>query len=218
MHHIVGDAASAIARFQTPGVQVSAQYVIGSDGTLYQCVAEGDVAYCDGSAESNAMTISIEHAGGLPSVPYTDAMYDTSIKLVRDLIARYGITDFKRHHDVIDKHAYPGGTECPGALDVERIVNAAKGEEMTTLNATSLRILELCLNNWPADTALSGANDQKFLDAEGWKDPNDVVYSMFISNGPWIKKIMALQTGVGDDEAEKILDQVRDLVNKEQAQ
>lgn len=134
-HHIVGDAPAAIARFQTPGVQVSATYVIGSDGTLYQCVSENDTAYCDGNSDSNARTISIEHAGGLPSVPYTDAMYATSIALVADLIKRYGITDFKRHSEVIDKSVYPGGTACPGGLDVERIVNGAKGENMAFMDA-----------------------------------------------------------------------------------
>jgi hypothetical protein len=126
-HHIVGDAPAAIARFQTPGEEVSANYVIGSDGTVYQCVREQDTAYCDANFDSNTRTISIEHAGGLPSVPYTDAMYKASIALCADLVRRYGITDFKRHRDV---SSIP--TACPGQLDVERIVNAAKqgGDEV----------------------------------------------------------------------------------------
>jgi hypothetical protein len=128
-HHIAGDAPGAIARFQTPGVEVSSHYIIGSDGTLYQSVAEVNTSFADGNSDSNARTISIEHAGGIAGVPYTEAMYQTSIALVRHLIKKYGITDFKRHRDVIDKTAYPGGTICPGTLDVERIINAAQGED-----------------------------------------------------------------------------------------
>lgn len=120
-HHIVGDAPAAIARFQTAGVQVSATYVIGSDGTLYQCVKEGDTPYTDANADSNSRAITIEHAGP----PYAEAMYKTSVGLVGDLIARYGIKDFKRHRDVSDTP-----TACPGQLDVERIVNEAKGAPM----------------------------------------------------------------------------------------
>jgi hypothetical protein len=129
-HHIVGDAPAAIARFQQPGVEVSSHYVIGSDGIIYQCVNESDTAYCDGNADSNARTISIEHAGGIASVPYTDAMYAASAELVTSLIAKYGISDFKRHREVIDHNVYPGGTECCGSLDVERIVKQAQEDNM----------------------------------------------------------------------------------------
>ena len=73
-HHIAGDAAGAVARFKTPGVQVSATYVIGSDGSLYQCVDELNTPYSDGNADSNSRTISIEGAGGIASVPYTVQM------------------------------------------------------------------------------------------------------------------------------------------------
>lgn len=120
-HHIVGDAASAIAKFQTPGVEVSATYVIGSDGQIYQCVSENDTAYCDSNPDSNSRTISIEHAGP----PYAEAMYNASATLVADLIQRYGIQDFKRHRDVSEVP-----TLCPGSLDVERIINKAKEPEV----------------------------------------------------------------------------------------
>lgn len=133
-HHIVGDAQAALNRFQDTNDEVSSTYVIGSDGTIYQCVADNDTSYADGNYDSNSRTISIEHAGGLPEVPYTDAMYTASIQLVAWLIQTYHISDFKRHRDVIDKARYPGGTACPGNLDVERIVNGAqtllKGEDM----------------------------------------------------------------------------------------
>jgi hypothetical protein len=126
-HHIVGDAAAAIARFQTPGEEVSATYVIGSDGTLYQTVREEDTPYTDGNYDSNCRSITIEHAGGHPSVPYTDAMYATSTQLVRYLLGKYDIQRLARHRDVSDQP-----TECPGGLDVERIIKGAQENDMLT--------------------------------------------------------------------------------------
>lgn len=120
-HHIVGDAPAAINRFETLGIEVSATYVIGSDGQIYQCVDENNTPYTDANADSNSRTISIEHAGGNAAVPYTEAMYRASEQLVAYLIDKYGINDFKRHRDVSDTP-----TACPGQLDVERIVNNAK--------------------------------------------------------------------------------------------
>lgn len=126
-HHIVGDATGALARFQTPGEGASSTYVIGSDGKLYQMIDEKNTPWTDANPDSNARSITIEHAGGHPSVPYTEAMYRTSIALVRDLIDRHGISDFKRHRDVSNSP-----TECPGALDVERIVSEAQKEDELT--------------------------------------------------------------------------------------
>src|SRR5687767_9556222 len=96
-HHVVGDAPAAIARFQKSGVEVSSTYVVSSTGVIYQCVAEEDTPYTDANSDSNARSITIEHAGGHPSVPYTEAMYQASIRLVSYLIRKYGISDFKRH-------------------------------------------------------------------------------------------------------------------------
>lgn len=120
-HHIVGDAPAALDRFQNTNDEVSATYVIGSDGQIFQCVTDNDTPYTDANSDSNSRAITIEHAGGHPNVPYTDAMYASSARLVAWLIQQYGISDFKRHRDVSDEP-----TSCPGALDVERIVNQAK--------------------------------------------------------------------------------------------
>jgi len=126
-HHIVGDAPAAIARFQNGTQEVSASYVIGSDGRIYQIVKDTDTPYTDANYDSNSRSITIEHAGGIAGVPYTEAMYQSSIALVRWLIATYGITNFKRHREVSRTP-----TACPGELNVERIINEAKGGVMDT--------------------------------------------------------------------------------------
>jgi hypothetical protein len=120
-HHIVGDAPGALARFANPTQQVSSNYVIGSDGVIYGVVAENDTAWCDANWGSNCRTISIEHAGGHANVPYTDAMYEASTRLVAYLINKYGIDSFKRHREVSTTP-----TACCGTLDIDRIINGAR--------------------------------------------------------------------------------------------
>jgi len=158
-HHIVGDAMAAINRFKKPGEEVSATYVIGSDGTLYQCVREEDTPYTDANSDSNSRSITIEHAGGLPTVPYTEAMYRTSIQLTRELIQKYGITDFKRHRDVSNVP-----TACPGALDVERIVKEAKGENMPLAPEDEyLKKLGLAVQRTKSWPAINSSKDQNVV-------------------------------------------------------
>lgn len=125
-HHIVGDAPAAISTFNAGVRGDSSSYIIGSDGHIYQYVPENDTPWTDGNWDSNCRSITIEHAGGHPSVPYTDAMYEASAHLVAYLINKYGIGDFKRHRDVIDTSRYPGGTACPGDLSMERIIARAQ--------------------------------------------------------------------------------------------
>jgi hypothetical protein len=123
-HHIVGDAPAALTRFRDRSQIVSATYVIASDGTIYQCVAEKDTPYTDANFGSNSRAITIEHAGGTDAVPYTEAMYEASAALCASIRSRYNITRFKRHREVSDVP-----TACPGQLDVERIVNGSQSQE-----------------------------------------------------------------------------------------
>lgn len=123
-HHIVGDAPAAIARFKDGSQIASSTYVIGSDGRIYQLVDEKDTPYTDANFSSNSRAITIEHAGGHASVPYTEAMYKSSAKLVAWIRSRHNITRFMRHRDVSSKP-----TACPGSLDVERIVRESNNTQ-----------------------------------------------------------------------------------------
>jgi len=118
-HHIVGDAAAAIAETRKASRQMSFSFCVGSDGAIYEGTGIGLMPYSDANYASNRITVSTEHAGGHPSVPYTEKMYQSSIRLHAWLIDELGINDFKRHRDVAQ-------TACPGGLDVERIVREAK--------------------------------------------------------------------------------------------
>lgn len=117
-HHVVGDALAALAEAAKPSRQMSFTFTIGSDGTIYQALPIDIWPYTDGNATSNRRSITIEHAGGHPNVPYTEAMYASSIHLHAWLRQEYGIPEgnILRHQQVSNSP-----TACPGGLDTNRI-------------------------------------------------------------------------------------------------
>jgi hypothetical protein len=91
IHTTEGSYASTISWFQNCSSQVSAHYVVrSSDGQITQMVLESNKAWHVGS--ENGYTIGIEHEGYVanPSAWYTDAMYNASALLTRDICNSYG--------------------------------------------------------------------------------------------------------------------------------
>jgi hypothetical protein len=78
-------------------------------------------------------------------------------------------------------------------------------KEMTTLSPTSLRIIEAYVGGWDIGKSLNGDYDKTFTEAEGWKDPNEVIYRIFLNAGDWRAKVLALQDGSSESEAQKKL-------------
>lgn len=136
-HHAVGDAKHVISKAQT--AQFSTTFTIALDGTIYQLVELHDTPYCDNDYRSNGRSITIEHAGG-GNFPYTEAMYQSSIRLHAWLFQTYGELNCVRHRDIPEIKADPRkATACSGNLDVDRIVREAKqllrnGDEMPIPN------------------------------------------------------------------------------------
>ena len=116
----------AIRRFLNPTSILSAHYVIGSDGRIAQLVSEDDTAYHAGVFSVNQRSIGIEHEAG-PAMPPTTALYEASARLHADIAARHGLTlevgtTVRPHHAIVP-------TECPGTLDLDRIVREATEED-----------------------------------------------------------------------------------------
>ena len=100
---------AAITRFQDPASAVSAHYVIrSSDGHVTQLVPTRDIAFHAGNYWFNMHSIGIEHEGALAEGArwYTEAMYQSSARLVRYLAARY--------HIPLDRAHLLGHEEVPG--------------------------------------------------------------------------------------------------------
>src|SRR3990167_10723145 len=117
LHWIVGKLSAADAVFNNPDRQVSAHYGIGHT-TIHQYVREEDTAYHAGNLTVNRQSIGIEHEGG-PDLPISEDTHKTSIELVTDICRRYNIPADRQH---ILKHSKIKATQCPGTLDIDRII------------------------------------------------------------------------------------------------
>lgn len=96
IHTAEGSYAGTISWFQNCSAQVSAHYVVrSSDGQITQMVLEQDKAWHVGS--ENSYTIGIEHEGYMsaPATWFTDAMYNASALLTRDICNSYGLDKTK---------------------------------------------------------------------------------------------------------------------------
>ncbi|HEY1201488.1 MAG TPA: N-acetylmuramoyl-L-alanine amidase [Niastella sp.] len=85
IHTVQGTYSSCISWFNNPAAKVSAHYVVrSSDGQITQMVLEKDRAWH--VADHNYYTIGIEHEGFVNDASwYTNAMYNSSAALVRDI-------------------------------------------------------------------------------------------------------------------------------------
>lgn len=107
IHYTEGSYAGCISWFQNCDSQVSAHYVIrSSDGQVAQMVKEVDKAWHARTA--NGYTIGIEHEayGDIISF-FTEAMYQSSADLVRNICSRYEVID---GHRTFDRDTLDNGT------------------------------------------------------------------------------------------------------------
>ena len=143
LHWIVGTLVAADSTFQNPSRVASAHYGIGPK-EIHQYVKEEDTAFHAGNFPINLRSIGIEHEGG-PDLPIAESVYEKSARLVLDICTRYGIPLDRQH---ILKHSEIKATQCPGTLNVDRVISMAiafKGEpEMAnTVNITNDKFKEL---------------------------------------------------------------------------
>ena len=119
LHHTTNDtAAQALATLTNPERMVSAHYLVGRDGVIYQLVDERMRAWHAGTsrwgadADINSASIGIElDNDGFE--PYPPLQVDALLALLADIRARHGIPreNFLGHGDVA-----PGRKVDPGAL------------------------------------------------------------------------------------------------------
>ena len=136
-----GTVASALARFRDPSSRVSAHYIVAQDGEIHYVVDEADTAYHAGEFQANQLSVGIEHEatpGLLPSA----ALYRSSAWLHRRFSEQYGIRlEVGR---TVRPHNYYRPTQCPGTLDLARIVEEANDMAFTDEDRAKLdRVLTL---------------------------------------------------------------------------
>lgn len=135
-----GDETSTVTWFANPASKVSAHYLVADD-RVYQFVNEKDTAWQAGDWTVNTESIGIEHEA-TPTYPMTDSSYKTSGALVKEICNRWSIPLDREH---IKKHSEIKATQCPGTLDLDRIINIAKGENLENM-ANQISELKSSLN------------------------------------------------------------------------
>jgi len=129
IHWIAGTLASCDITFQNPDRQASAHYGIAND-IIHQYVKEEDTSFNCGVWEWNLKSISIEHEAS-PENPLSEESYQTSGKLVKEICDRYGIPLDREH---IKGHNEIKPTQCPGTINIDKIIEIAKGDNMDKLD------------------------------------------------------------------------------------
>ena len=117
VHWIVGKLEVAGVVFKNGTKQVSAHYGIG-DKAVHQFVKDEDTAYHAGNLTVNRQSVGIEHEGG-PDLPISEKTYKTSAQLIATLCRQYAIPADRAH---IIGHKEVKATQCPGTLDIDRLV------------------------------------------------------------------------------------------------
>lgn len=106
IHDSEGTLQQILDAFKDPSFYSSAQYVVAADGTVYQMVQNKDVTWHAGNWWYNMHSIGIEHVGHAATggTDYTQAMYESSAKLVKYLADKYDMPLDREHvlgHDNI---------------------------------------------------------------------------------------------------------------------
>ncbi len=87
----------------THETKASSHFVVGLEGEVIQCIPTAEISYA--TNERNVDTLSIECCHWDESGEFSEATYDSVVKLTAWLCTRFGITqdDVIRHYDVTGK-------------------------------------------------------------------------------------------------------------------
>lgn len=130
---MVSQTGESVARLYLTK-NVSSNYVIGNDGTLWLTVDEDRRAHTSGSAtdggkgaawDQRSITVEIANETGSPDWQISDAAIDTAARLFNDLRDRYPLKNILGHRDLWENWGASYPTYCPGPETVNRIYNRA---------------------------------------------------------------------------------------------
>lgn len=98
-----GDLIESGQITEDEAVSMSANFVIGIEGEIIECVPPGEVAYASNSA--NHYSVSIENCHVDETGQFTEATYESLVKLTAYIVDMYDLErdDIIRHYDVTGK-------------------------------------------------------------------------------------------------------------------
>jgi len=120
IHHMAGNlGAVECAKMHMNTATSSANYYIGSDGTICAGVSEDRRAWTSGSRENDhsAITIEVANNSGAPNWTVSDKAYKACIALCADICQRYGINPHYNGEKTgtLTIHRMFQNTDCCGA-------------------------------------------------------------------------------------------------------
>lgn len=136
IHYTANPGSSAVANrdyFENLAVtgetKVSSHFVVGIEGEVVQCIPTSEMSYA--TNERNIDTLSIECCHPDESGEFTDATYDSVVKLTAWLCTRFGLTadDVIRHYDVTGKICPKYYVENPDAWEQMKTAIAGRIQE-----------------------------------------------------------------------------------------
>ena len=118
IHHMAGNLGAVSCAQMHRNGSCSANYYIGSDGTICSGVAENRRAWTSSSAANDhqAITYEVANNSGAPNWSISKAAYDAMIALSRDICSRYGINAYYDGSSSasLTTHDMFAATCCPG--------------------------------------------------------------------------------------------------------
>ena len=139
VHTTAGSYHGTVEWFAQAESGVSSHYLVGLDGRVGQFVGEGDTAFHAGrvryptaalleGASPNLYTVGIEFEdGGDPlGVDRPAAQYEAGAQLIAAIAERWEVPLDRGH--VVGHREIFAGKDCPGNLDVERLIRLARAD------------------------------------------------------------------------------------------
>lgn len=135
LHHTACTYTQAIAHFASPTAGTSAHYIVSNKGELAAMLEEYYTAYHSGNYAVNQRSIAIETEWYESMGGRTDALYETVAKLIADICKFYGLPV---NTDTIQPHKSFVATQCPGTLDIPRIIARAREINQLPIESNSM--------------------------------------------------------------------------------
>ncbi len=147
IHYTAMDSAqAALDRLCDPAAEVSAHYLIGSDGTLWQMVQEGQRAWhagagqWGGQADINSRSIGIELDNG-GGHPFSESQMATLEHLLSDIVTRHDIQPWRviGHSDMAPERKQDPGPK----FDWDRLAIQKLAIGPSTISDTSVSDIQV---------------------------------------------------------------------------
>lgn len=123
LHHTACTYQQAINTFGSPNSETSAHYIVSNKGELAAMLEEYNTAFHAGQYAANQRSIGIETEWYEGMGDRTTALYEKVSALVADICKFYAIPIDTDH---IKPHKTFTATQCPGTLDIPRIIDRAR--------------------------------------------------------------------------------------------